>query len=280
MFGRLLEAARLNPDKLVREAKKQGQPILVERATVYDWKRGQHLPADEAAFKAVVRVCLQHARQHGALPPLTDEASWVQLLREARLSRESSRSLGSRAAHRERQRDAARAAGDWDPVALGVHKAIGGNPLPAFVRRLHDDFLDAALDPDIRASRLIVLRGGPSTGKSRSAYHAVCGGPLAAWRLEYPPIPAELARLLEEGVPPRTVIWLRELRDYADAEGGQEALARLARLLVGNGRVIAIATTWEGFWNAYNRDHRGARVPVPPTSRRARCWQGCQRRLA
>jgi len=148
-------------------------------------------------------------------------------------------------------------AGDWDSVALGVHKAIGGNPLPAFVRRPHDDLLDVALDPEARTSRLIVLRGGPSTGKSRSAYHAVCRGPLAGWRLEYPPIPAELARLLEEGVPPRTVIWLRELRDYADAEGGQESLARLARLLTGNGRVIAITTTWEGFWNAYSRDHRG-----------------------
>ena len=53
------------------------------------------------------------------------------------------------------------------------------------------------------------------------------------------------------------MIWLRELRDYADAEGGQEALASLARVLAGNGRVIAITTTWEGFWNAYSRDHRG-----------------------
>lgn len=97
-FGRLLDAAGLNPDKLVRELKKQGQPILVERATVYDWKSGQHLPGDEATFKAVVRVCLRQARQHGARAPLADKASWVQLLREARLSRESSRSLGPRAA--------------------------------------------------------------------------------------------------------------------------------------------------------------------------------------
>jgi len=150
-FGRLLDAAGLSPDKLVRELKKQGQPVLVERATVYDWKGGQHLPGDEATFKAVVRVCLQQARRHGARPPLADEASWVELLREARLSRESSRSLGPRAAHGERQGSAARAASDWDPVALGVHKAIGGNPLPAFVRRPHDDFLDAALDPDVGA---------------------------------------------------------------------------------------------------------------------------------
>jgi hypothetical protein len=142
-------------------------------------------------------------------------------------------------------------------VALGVHKAVGGDPLPAFVRRPHDDLLDAVLDPDAPGSRLVVLRGGPSTGKSRSAYNAVCAGPLASWRLEYPPIPAELARLLEEGVRPRTVVWLRELRDYADADGGQEALARLARVLAGNGRIIAVATTWESFWIAYTGDHRG-----------------------
>ena len=195
MFSGLLEAARLNPDKLVRELKKQGQAGLVERATVYDWKGGQHLPGDEVAFRAVVRVCLQQARQHGARPLFADEAAWVELLRKARLSRESSGNSGPIAAGGKRHGSTVRAAGDWNPVALGVHKAVGGNPLPAFVRRPHDDLLDAVLDPDARASRLIVLRGGPSTGKSRSAYHAVCRGPLAAWRLEYPSIPAELARL-------------------------------------------------------------------------------------
>jgi hypothetical protein len=286
MFSGLLEAARLNPDKLVCELRKQGQPGLVERTTVYDWKGGQHLPGDEVAFRAVVRVCLQQARQHGARLLLADEADWFELLREARLSRESSRSSGPIADRGERQGSAVRTAGDWDPVALGVHKAIGGNPLPAFVRRPHDDLLDAMLDPEARASRLVVLRGGPSTGKSRSAYHAVSKGPLTGWRLEYPPIPAELARLLEEGVPPRTVIWLRELRDYADAEGGQEALARLARLLVGNSRVIAITTTWAGFWNAYSRDHRGDPGSRDPylaarallSARRGAVRQGLRRR--
>ena len=95
MFSGLLEAARLNPVGLVRELRKQGQQGLVERATVYDWKGGQHLPGDEVAFRAVVRVCLQQARQHGARPLVADEAGWVELLREARLSRESSRSFGS-----------------------------------------------------------------------------------------------------------------------------------------------------------------------------------------
>jgi hypothetical protein len=203
----------------------------------------------------------------------------MELLRQARLSREPSRNSGLVAARGERQGSAVRTAGDWDPVALEVHKAIGGNPLPAFVRRPHDDLLDATLDPDARASRLIVLRGGPSTGKSRSAYHAVCKGRLAAWRLEYPPIPAELGRLMEEGVPPRTVIWLKELRDYADAEGGQEVLARLVRFLAGTA-ASSRSPPGRGSGTPTAAITGEARVPVTPTLRCARCWQDCQRWLA
>ena len=46
MFAALLEAAQLTADKLLRELEKQGQPTVVSRATVYDWAKGQHLPAE------------------------------------------------------------------------------------------------------------------------------------------------------------------------------------------------------------------------------------------
>ena len=257
MFAALLEAAQLTADKLLSELEKQGQPTVVSRATVYDWAKGQHLPADEAAFRAVVRVCLQRARQRGARPPLADEAGWMSLLHDVRRSTGSSAERKPGGGRGRSQGGAGRAASEWDPVALGVHRAVGGDPLPTFVRRPHDELLDAVLDPDAAGSRLVVLRGGPSTGKSRSAYNAVCAGRLASWRLEYPPIPAELTRLLEEGIRPRTLIWLRELRDYADADGGQEALARLARVLADTGRIIAVTTAWKPFWSTYTRDHRG-----------------------
>lgn len=257
MFAALLEAAQLTADKLLSELEKQGQPAVVSRATVYDWAKGQHLPADEAAFRVVVRVCLRRARQRGVLPPVADEAGWMSLLHDARRSMSSSAERKPRGGRGRSQGGAGRAASEWDPVALGVHRAVGGDPLPTFVRRPHDELLDAVLDPDAAGSRLVVLRGGPSTGKSRSAYNAVCTGRLASWRLEYPPIPAELSRLLEEGIRPRTLIWLRELRDYADADGGQEALARLARILASTSHIIAVTTTWEPFWSACTRDHRG-----------------------
>lgn len=257
MFAALLEGAQLSADKLISELEKQGRPAVVSRATVYDWSKGQHLPADEAAFRAVVRVSLQHAHRRGAQPAVPDEVGWMALLQDARRARDSGEGRKPVGGRRRFQDGAGRAAGGWDPVALGVHRAVGGDPLPTFVRRPHDDLLDAVLDPDAAGSRLVVLRGGPSTGKSRSAYNAVCAGRLASWRLEYPPIPAELTRLLEEGVRPRTLIWLRELRDYVDADGGQEALAGLARVLANNDRIIAVTTTWDHFWSTYTGDHRG-----------------------
>jgi hypothetical protein len=57
-----------------------------------------------------------------------------------------------------------RLAGRWDPVELGVHQVIGGGPMPAYIRRPHDELLRAVLDPAVPASRLVVVRGGSSTG--------------------------------------------------------------------------------------------------------------------
>ena len=72
-----------------------------------------------------------------------------------------------------------------DPRRLGVHRVIGGGPMPAYVRRPHDELLLAVLDPAVPTSRLVVVRGGSSTGKSRAAYEAVVAR-LANWYLDYP----------------------------------------------------------------------------------------------
>ena len=84
-----------------------------------------------------------------------------------------------------------RPAGQWDPVELGVHQVIGGGPMPAYVRRPHDELLRAVLDPAVPASRLVVVRGGSSTGKTRAAYEAVAAR-LAGWQLDYPLDPGAL----------------------------------------------------------------------------------------
>ena len=137
----------------------------------------------------------------------------------------------------------------WDPVDLGVHQVIGGGPMPAYVRRPHDELLRAVLDPAVLKSRLVVVRGGSSTGKTRAAYEAVAAR-LADWHLDYPLDPGALAARLDTGIPARTVLWLGELRQYADADGGPAVLGRLADLLDGEGHLV-ITTLWPQQWTAY-----------------------------
>jgi hypothetical protein len=145
----------------------------------------------------------------------------------------------------------------WDPVELRVHKVTGGGPLPSYIRRPHDDLLDALLDPAVTASRLVVVRGGSSTGKSRAAFEAATRGRLARWRMDYPREEAGLSALLEAGVPARTILWLAELRDYTSGQdGGAAVLGRLARLLEGQDRVIAVTTMWPEHWDKYTEAAR------------------------
>ena len=146
----------------------------------------------------------------------------------------------------------ARPAGRWEPADLGVHPLAGGGrhgPMPAYIRRPHDEVLRLVLDPEVADSRLIVVRGEACAGKSRAAYEAVADR-LADWLLEYPPTAAALLARLEAGIPARTVLWLGELRRYADADDGAAALSGLAELLDGEGRLV-VTTMWPEHWEAY-----------------------------
>jgi TPR repeat protein len=146
--------------------------------------------------------------------------------------------------------------GDWDPIRLGVHRAIGGRDLPAYITRDHDDLLHAALDPGSAANRLIVLRGGSSTGKSRTAFEAVRAR-LPAWLVDYPPSDVATLARLSAGFRPQTVLWLDELRDYAETRAGRNALARIADLLGSEDQVIVVATLWPQFWRLYTERPAG-----------------------
>jgi hypothetical protein len=86
----------------------------------------------------------------------------------------------------------------------------------------------------------MVVRGGSSTGKTRAAYEAAR---LARWRLVSSPGPGALKERLDAGIPPGTVLWLGELRQFADADGGAAVLDRLANLLDGEGQLPRPAGT-------------------------------------
>jgi hypothetical protein len=129
----------------------------------------------------------------------------------------------------------------WGPVRLGVHPVISGGPPPAYTHRAHDHLLYAVLDPQIAANRLVVLRGGSSTGKSRAAYEAVRAR-LPSVPVLYPPTAAALDVLLDRGIAGRSVLWLNELRHYADDVGGQAVLAKPTGLLPGRDHLMVITS--------------------------------------
>ena len=152
------------------------------------------------------------------------------------------------------------------PAELGVHQA---GPLPAYIRRPHDKWLRAVLDPETEYSRLVVIRGDALTGTSRSVYEAVTAV-LADWVVEIPPTASALAARLEAGIPARTVLWLGDLRHYADADGGAAILGRLDNVLEDVGPVVAIATIWPGYWDSYTAaaaTGRGAADPAAVAGR-------------
>ncbi|MFE8916962.1 hypothetical protein ACFYND_34685, partial [Streptomyces globisporus] len=156
--------------------------------------------------------------------------------------------------------------GHWEPHALEVHPA-GSTPggsgsveqrvLPGYVRREHDRVLEEAVREAGRGcSRMVVLVGDSSTGKTRACWEAV--QPLAekGWRLWHPFDPTRAEAALEElhGVGPRTVVWLNEAQHYLGGQAyGEQVAAAIHALLVEpeRGPVLVLGTLWHKYFMQY-----------------------------
>ncbi|REH30701.1 TPR repeat protein [Kutzneria buriramensis] len=167
-----------------------------------------------------------------------------------------------------------KAIGQWDPHDLEVHPAgpAGGvdssarsrRALPGYVRRAHDGVLaEAVRDAAAGHSRMLVLVGSSSTGKTRACWEAV--QPLAAhgWRLWHPhdPTRAEAALAELDRVAPCTVVWLNEAQHYLGRpQHGERIAAALHTLLTDPDRspVLVVGTLWPDYANTY--------ALVPPAS--------------
>ncbi|MFE5884372.1 hypothetical protein [Streptomyces hydrogenans] len=159
--------------------------------------------------------------------------------------------------------------GQWDPHDLEVHPAgpvlpaarmtdlPGARMLPGYVQREHDQVLvQAVTEAASGSSRMVVLVGSSSTGKTRACWEAV--QPLAArgWRLWHPfdPSRAEAALDALHRVGPRTVVWLNEAQHYlGDREHGERIAAALHHLLVTPefGPVLVLGTLWPEYAHQY-----------------------------
>ncbi|MFD8079165.1 helix-turn-helix domain-containing protein [Streptomyces sp. NPDC059718] len=157
---------------------------------------------------------------------------------------------------------------DWDPHDLEVHPAgiidggrIAGvgerRDLPGYVTRDHDQVLATAVE-NVAAghSRMVVLVGSSSTGKTRACWEAVQPLSEMGWRLWHPFDPTRAQAALEElhRVQPRTVVWLNETQHYLGEPGaGEHVAAALHSLLTDRqrGPVLVLGTLWPEYASAY-----------------------------
>ncbi|MDH6604456.1 transcriptional regulator with XRE-family HTH domain [Streptomyces sp. SAI-208] len=151
----------------------------------------------------------------------------------------------------------------WEPHELEVHPAgpgtiaVGERALPGYVKRRHDEVLAAAVREAAQGrSRIVVLVGSSSTGKTRACWEAV--QPLATkrWRLWHHFDPPRAEAALEElrQVGPRTVVWLNEAQRYlGDRKFGEEIAAAVHRLLTDEqrGPVLVLGTLWPEYAAQY-----------------------------
>ena len=146
----------------------------------------------------------------------------------------------------------------WDPADLGVHDSItvqDESTLTRYLRRDHDKKLRGhlkELKSPSTAPRLVLVVGTSCAGKTRTLYEAV-GKVLPKWRLVAPRTDTELARVLLDGIPAHTVVWLDELQDQLTKTSHGVTAANAIRQLLESaevGSILFAGTIWPTNRNA------------------------------
>lgn len=246
-----------------------------QRDHVGHWLRGNRFPQEVDPLLALVRAVRAEAASAGlagdsTAAALLDAEGWRRAYQdEARRRADATRGVveaGQSRAVLERMRPGRMLSEVTDPFAfdLEVHRAIDAGPrsggmalplLPAYVPREHDQALaEVVAQAAAGESRIAVLVGGSSTGKTRAcqeALHLLRDGP---WRLWHPIDPtrpeAALAELAD--LAPYTVVWLNEAQLSLEPDGDGEKVAAGLRALLrnpGRGPALALATLWPEHWD-------------------------------
>ena len=173
-FTALLAAAGFTVDGVL-DALPEDCRGRVSRSTLYDWKKGQHLPLDATGpLLEVVRVCLAAVGERGGTVGVSpgSEDGWRRLSAAAKQARDADIARGRRTGSGEPGSAwSGGPAGEWDPVRGGVRQAIGGGPAPdwgVFVGRADElAVLEAAAEAARRGHPQVVLvEGDAGAGKS------------------------------------------------------------------------------------------------------------------
>jgi hypothetical protein len=146
------------------------------------------------------------------------------------------------------------------PASLEVHNAVdpdtaqpGNIPeLTPYISRAHDKHLRTILGEIVAGgpSRLIILTGESSTGKTRALYEALIEQVPHAPLLR-PADAKDLVSLLEDRqVRPGSVLWLNETQRFLYGTSGETAATSLRTALTDTRGIVAVGTLWTSpYWN-------------------------------
>jgi hypothetical protein len=252
---------------VVRQGARHQPGVELSTSSLSDWLAGRSVPSQQQVVQFLVVHLSEQARRAGLVGA---PAGWGKLWEGAVEERRQRR--GGRPARAVpggvdvevpvRGRFVAElrdeeAFDEWEvhrPVE--VTAAVPG-VLPLYVRRAHDGVLRSVVAQAAGGeSRMVVLVGESSSGKTRACWEAVAELP-AGWRLWHPldPSPVQaLANALREGIAPRTAIWLNELQWYVGGQAGAlaEQVAAGLRVLLQTGAsapVLVLGTVWPEYWS-------------------------------
>ncbi|MFJ6372700.1 tetratricopeptide repeat protein, partial [Streptomyces virginiae] len=250
----------------------EGGPALTELRSRLDdaLSRSGLTKTQLAARAAVSRTTVQLAFQSDA--PVASAATLTALARVLRLPDHELLDLRRAATEgnavgREEDQGLGKPISQWDPhdleihpagPGLGEHAGLGASrrSLPGYVARHHDQLLAGVVADAARGrSRMLVLVGSSSTGKSRACWEAI--RPLAdvGWRLWHPSSPTRAEAALEDlhRVRPRTVVWLNETQHYlGEPQVGERVAAGLHQLAhSGRGPFLILGTLWPEYADQY-----------------------------
>jgi len=141
--------------------------------------------------------------------------------------------------------------GEWAPADLGVHRSITVHDevtVTPYLARSHDQDLRQHLTRAKDADRptFIVVVGTSCTGKTRTLYEAVLDT-LPTWPVAAPGSDSGLAKLLLDGIPANTIVWLDELQNQlTTTHDGITAAKAIRELLAADriGSIVFAGTIW------------------------------------
>ncbi|MFB4317574.1 hypothetical protein [Actinomadura sp. 21ATH] len=182
-----------------------------------------------------------------------------------------------------------------DALALEVHRAFevegvpaaageaAGAVLPVYLERPgFDDRLRGAVAAAEHGSRLVMVVGGSSTGKTRACWEAV-RAELPDWRLWHPLTPERPMAVVEavrrDRVAARSVIWLNEAQFYLQApQVGELVAAELQALLADGARgpVLVLGSMWPEFWRVLTSTPEHGAAADPHRAARSLLAQGTE----